>query len=411
MNWMQDFLDSTKELESPQSYFYWSMLTTISSVVGRKLWVNRGDVYNLYPNVYTFLISKKSGLRKGIPVNVAKKLAHDVGLVRVIDGQNTVQGVIKELSNVKTVGNGHVISTAEGFLITGEFASFLLTDGTNLSLTTLTDLYDAQYHDNGFKKTLASEEIQLKAPCLTALFASNETHFFDAVPKNAISGGFLARTFCIYEEKRNTINSLTNKLKKKIDYEQILNYLKVISKLEGEMVVSPEALEIFDEWYKSFSNTEHDDDTGTSERLGDNIWKAATLIGLANNLDQFITKVDMDEAIHNCMITFSNLKRLLIGGVADAKSLKAITMRTTVALILETDPLFEIERKKILRRGAGQFGVYDLDECIEYLSQAGMIKVEKRGQGIYYKLTEIVLRKHLQMRRNGTKGNGQAIGE
>jgi len=405
---MQDFLDSTKELESPTSYFYWSILTTISAVVGKKMWVNRGGVYNLYPNVYTFLISKKSGLRKGIPINVAKKLAHDVGRVRVIDGQNSIQGVIKELTKIRTIGNGHIINTAEGFLITGEFASFMLSDGTNLSLTTLTDLYDAQYHEQGFRKRLASEEeIELKSPCLTALFASNETHFFDVVPKNAISGGFLARTFCIYEEKRNKINSLTGideSLPAKIDYLRIVGHLGEIAKLVGEIIPEPEALRAFHEWYVDFSGRDNEDDTGTSERLGDNIWKAAMLIGLANNQSQTITQRDMDEAIFNCMQTFSNLKRLLLGGTADAKSLKSITMRITVAMMIEADPLFEIERKRVLRRGAGQFGVYDLDECIEHLNQAGMIKIEKRGSGVYYKLTEMVIRKHLELKKR-EKGN------
>src|SRR5258705_8032037 len=135
MGWMQDFLDSTDGMESPKSYFYWSMLTTISAVVGRRVWIDRGGVYQLYPNIYTFLISRRSGLRKGIPVNIAKTLAYEVGRVRVIDGQNSIQGVIKELARVRTVGAGHVIRDAEGFLITGEFASFMLQDGTNLSLT------------------------------------------------------------------------------------------------------------------------------------------------------------------------------------------------------------------------------------------------------------------------------------
>lgn len=408
MSWMQDFLDSTKELESPRSYFYWSMLTTISAVVAKKLWVDRGGVYKLYPNVYTFLISKRSGLRKGIPINVAKKLAHEVGRIRVIDGQNSIQGVIKELAKVKTVGNGHIIKNAEGFLITGEFASFMLQDGIGSSLTTLTDLYDAQYHEHGFVKTLASQDqIILKNPCLTALFASNETHFFDSVPKNAITGGFLARTFCIYEEKRNTINSLTKPIVNKIDYLRIIGHLGELAKLEGEIIAEPDALELFNTWYHEFCGKDHEaeDTTGTSERLGDNIWKASMLIGLANNNQQIITEKDMDEAIVQCMTTFSNLKRLLLGGAGDSTNIKSITMRTVVAMILETEPEFEVERKKILRKGVGIFGVYDLDEVIEHLLQAGMIKLDKRGQGMYYKLTSVALKRHMEGRSN-SNGNG-----
>ena len=412
MTWMKDFLDSTKDLESPQAYCYWSILTVISAVAGRRLWVNRGGVYNLYPNIYTFLISKRSGLRKGIPVNIAKKLANDIGRVRVIDGQNSIQGVLKELTKVKTVGNGHIIKNAEGFLITGEFASFMLSDGIGFSLTTLTDLYDSQYHEQGYTKRLASqEELVLKAPCLTGLFASNETHFFDAVPKNAISGGFLARTFCIYEDKRNTLNSLTGQRRPVpgvINYSLVLDHLTKISKLEGEIVPDSGAYKAFDDWYYDFSGKdyEQEDETGTSERIGDNIWKAAMLLGLADNQDKRITEANMDEAIFRTIDTFNGLKKLLVGGASDKNNIKSIVMRNTVAAILETEPLFEVERKKILRKGAGIFGVYDLDECIEHLLQAGMIKIDKRGQEVYYKFTQMMIKKHLELK---SKGNSNGI--
>jgi len=402
---MQEYLDSVDLTESPKAYFYWSMLTTISAVVGKKIWISRGGLYNLYPNVYTFLISKRSGLRKGIPVNVAKKLAYDIGKVRVIDGQNSIQGVIKELSQVKTLSSGHVIRDAQGFLVTGEFASFMLQDGIGFSLTTLTDLYDAQYHEQGFKKRLAgSDEIELKNPCLTALFASNETHFFDSVPKNAISGGFLARTFCIYEEKRNMYNSLTGRkvpVPKKIDYAKILLHLVELSKLVGEILIEPKANDAFDAWYYPFceSGKEEEDETGTFERLGDNIWKAAILISLAASTDMVIYESNMLEAIEKTTETFNNIKKILLGGstTSDGKNVKAITMRTTVACMLNMPPDYECDRKKILQKGAGLFGVYDLDECIEHLLQAGMLKMEKRGQQTYYKLTEMVVRKHLEI--------------
>jgi hypothetical protein len=405
-SWMNDFLDSTKELESPTSYFYWSLLTVISASVGKRIWVNRGDAYKLYPNIYTFIISKRSGLRKGLPISVAKKLAHEIGTVRIIDGQNTIQGVLKELSQVRTLESRHVIREAEGFLITGEFASFLIQDGTSGALTTLTDLYDTHAHENGFKKTLASQDaIELKSPCLTSLFASNETHFFEAVPRNAITGGFLARTFCIYEERRNTLNSLTKKVETKIDYLRIVSHLKELAQLKGEIIPSNAALESFDNWYKEFHKDDYgiDDETGTADRIGDNIWKAAMLIALSNSHGLEILLGDMDDAIVRTMETFANIKRLLIGGSSDNKNIKTITMRTVIAAILDTDPQFEFSRKLLLRKGAGIFGVYDLDETIEHLLQAQMITIRKNGQEIYYKLTEVIIRKHREIK---SKENG-----
>lgn len=398
-------MDSTKELESPRSYFYWSLLTCISSVVSSKIWVNRGGVYNLYPNIYAFLISKKSGLGKSMPITLSKELAHDIGRVRIIDGQNSIQGVIKELQKVRTVGEGHIIKAAEGFLIAPEFGAFILSDGGNLPLTTLTDIYDTHAHlKTGYKKRLASEdEIILKSPCLVGLFASNETLFFDSISAVSQQGGFIARTFCIYEDKRNTLNSLTKDVVNRIDKERILAHLKKIAVLEGPMQVEEDALVLYDRWYHDFygnEENENDDTTGTAERQRDNIWKAAMVLGLAHNEKKLITVYNMSEAIKESIKTFNNVKRLLSGGPKDAKSIKSMVMKTTVAMILATDPVFEIDRKLILRKGAGIFGVYDLDECIEHLLQAGMLKTDKRGGITYYKLTDLIINKHKAMKEN-----------
>ena len=136
------------------------------------------------------------------------------------------------------------------------------------------------------------------------------------------------------------------------------------------------------------------DDTGTSERLGDSIWKVAALLALVRN-ETNINRTDMEEAIVKSTECYDDLKRLLFGGATDDKNAKSITLRTVVALMLEKEPTFEISRRVILQKGAGVFGVYDLDECVEHLYQAGMIKIEKRGSGLYYKLTELTIKRYL----------------
>jgi hypothetical protein len=398
MSWIKKLLESTNGLESPQSYFYWSALASISATVAKRIYLNRGGIYRLYPNVYVFLISKKSGLRKGIPVNFAKKVTHEVGTVRVIDGQNSIQGVLKELSSIKTNEGGHIIKSAEGFLITGEFASFMLQDGVGFSLTTLTDLYDTQYHEKGFNKRLATQdELQLKEPCLTALFASNETHFFDAVPKTAMTGGFLARTFCIYESQKQAVNSLMRGSAKFIDYKDINSHLLAISKLKGEFKIEENAIDLYESWYQEFALQEIEGDTGTEERIGDNILKAAMLISLADSPNLIINIGNMEEAIKKSMDSFVGLRRLMMGGVGDAKSIKSTTFKIVMTLLLGAAPSYEVSRKRIMIKGAGVFGPYDLDETVEHFLQAKMISIDKRGSDMHYKLKDWVVKKHLEL--------------
>lgn len=395
MSWLKDLLESTDQLESPQLYFYWSALATISATVAKRVYLDRGGVYRLYPNIYVFLISKKSGLRKGVPVNFAKKLANEIGTIRVLDGQNSIQGVLKELGGIKTNDGGHVIKTAEGFLITGEFASFMLQDGVGFSLTTLTDLYDTQYHEKDFSKRLATQDILvLKQPCLTALFASNETHFFDAVPKTAMSGGFLARTFCIYEDKRQAVNTLMRPPTKFINYKGIAKSLLGLSALKGEFTIKENAICLYEEWYHEFTSREVEGDSGTEERIGDNILKAAMCISLADSEKLVITIDSMEEAIKRSMESFVGLRRLMMGGSGDPKSIKAITFKLVMTMLLAAKPKYEINRRSVMLKAAGIFGPYELDECIEHFIQARMLKVDKKSGDFYYKLNQWVIDKH-----------------
>ena len=107
-------LESTKEAEAPERYFWWAGLCAISGVLRKKVFLQRGPFYKLYPNIYVALVSARSGLRKGIPIAIAKNLITELDSVRVISGCNSIQGLIKELSMQQTFKSGAVINEALG---------------------------------------------------------------------------------------------------------------------------------------------------------------------------------------------------------------------------------------------------------------------------------------------------------
>lgn len=404
MSFVQTILDSTQELEAPKSYFYWSALTTIAAVLGKDVWINRQGVYNLYPNVYTFLISKKSGLRKGIPIGVARKLSFLAGNIRVIDGQNSIQGVIKELTQIHTLPNGNVLADAQCLLISGEFANFLLQDKDAAPLTFLTDIYDTQYYEDGFRKRLASQDTQeLKNPCITGLFASNEIHFRDAVPDNAMRGGFLARCFCVYEDKRANINSLMSLteleeealVESKIPYADLVKYLKALETLQGPMRIDDPARKIYNDWYKDFTEREIEDDTGTLERIGDTMLKAAMLIALSRSPEMVIRQKDVDEAIVKTTDCFRHLRKLTLGAKAP-QATKNETFKIVMSCLI-TAKNNTCSRRYLLTKGFGVYDVYDFDSVIEHMVQAGAIDVNKRHDDMYYKLKQEIVDQYMKL--------------
>ena len=123
-SWLDILTSSTKELEPPERYFWWAGLAAISAIVRRNVWINK-FTYDLYPNTYTILVSAKSGLRKGLPLSYAEKIVELVGGTRVISGTNSIEGVIRYLSQQETRETGEVFSDAQALLCAPELSSFL----------------------------------------------------------------------------------------------------------------------------------------------------------------------------------------------------------------------------------------------------------------------------------------------
>ncbi len=394
MSWLQDFLETVKESESPESFFYWSGLATLSAVVKNNVYLDRFH-YQLYPNIYVMLIGK-SGLRKGIPVNYAKQLVAEANNTRVISGRNSIEGMIMELSKGYTLPDGSVMRDAIGFMCASEFASFLLKNPE--ALTILTDLYDCHYNKE-WKNTLKSSGVEsLRNVCLTMLGASNEVHFKDAVPLNAIGGGFIARTMVVVEDEKRGINDLFDPPETFFDVKKLSPYLKELVKLRGQFKINDEAKKVGRKWYMELNVKKIQDHTGTIERLQDHTLKVAMLLSLSRNTDLIICKCDMEEAIESCQMCYLGTKRIAKG------SGKAVTSAQTALLLdeLVLRPNQEISRLKFLQKYWGELNYLDLDLVVETLVQAGAIKVLKQGKEVIYKMNKKVYESYVQF-KGGTE--------
>lgn len=378
MSFVDDFMDSTIESESPRSFFFWSALCAISAVVKRNVFVDR-FYYKTYPNIYVLLVAK-SGLRKGVPLALVKEMVEDVGNTRVIAGRSSVQAIIKELGTTRTKEKGPILSDAAGFILSSEFASSLVSDPQ--ALTILTDLYDSNWHKEWKNLLKGTGQDVLKNVCVTMLSACNPTLFRDVITNAAISGGFIARTLIIYEEKKFRINPLTRPPIIEYKKEKLVEYLKCISQVKGRMEWSSEAMKAYEEWYKEFESVEHDDKTGTAERLQEHIVKTAILLSLADNPTLEITGPNMMDAIGACTSLTAGISKTTLG---QGKSEFAHKTGVVLKELLGAKD-YEMDRQKILQRNYGDIDAIDLDRVTETLLQGEMIVLEKRGGKIYYRL-------------------------
>lgn len=385
MSWIDELLDATKETEVPPVFFKWAGYAVISAVLRRSVWVDRGGFYHLYPNFFCLIVAE-SGLIKSFPVNVAAKIVKKCKITRVLAHMNSIQGVVSRLKNAYTIeGITEPITDARGAVFSEEFSNFVIDDPQ--AFTILTQLYDAHYNEEFIKSLKHEEDEILKEPCLTLIGATNPTHFRDKIKDKDISGGFIARTFIVYEDQPGPKNPLLEIPEVPFSIDKLVEYPRALSKVSGPMEVTKDAKEAFRSWYMdNFDPKVYEDRTGMINRIKDHVFKMAMIIAMARSLERKILGPDIEDAIDLVFACYANTRRVLAGA---GRSLDSPATATILSDLLQHPE--GCTRIWLLNKHQGDITVFDLDRVLETMTQAEAITTERTGvwggkRDVLYKL-------------------------
>ena len=386
MTWINEVLKSHEEVESPRNFWLWSALAAISAVVKDNVWLNRGGLYKLYPNIYVMLHAD-SGMKKGPPVNFARNLVKQVNNTRIIYGRSSIQGVLKELgSPAYSLPGGQIVNQKSvGFYCASEFSSSIVKDDAAMKI--LTDLYDRHYNEGDWKQLLKMEQFTLKDPMLTMLTATNEPMMKGMIGESETKGGFFARTFVVYENQEQAVNALVRPLKHPPDMSHLVDYLKELSNLKGDFYTSlykdediTQVGQIYEDWYiqlkLNIKQMEVKDPSGTLNRLGDSVLKIAMLLSLAKKPEVEITEETMSEAIAEGEKLIGNIRR---ANVNEGSKEKFADQKAVIIKELVNREIHVISRTQLMQKYTYEFNATELDEILLSLEQAGMVRLEMQG--------------------------------
>jgi hypothetical protein len=395
--WLEQLLLSTDELESPKSFWYWSALATIAAIVKDNVWLSRGGAFKQYPNIYVMLLAR-SGLRKGPPINLAKRLVSKINNTRIVNGRSSIQAILKEMGTATTSPGGKVNSKSDVFIVASEMSASFVEDKATMDI--FTDLYDRLYNEGEWRSLLKMESFVLKDPIVNMLLGTNEPHFRNFFQEKDVHGGFIGRMFVIAESKKHRTNALIDELENPLDVDALLPHLKELTKVQGpfKSLSKTDAGELYKKWYTDLDNVfdRVEDKTGTLDRVGESVIKVAMLLSLSRTTELVISLDDMEQAIIACQRLVGNIRKHTLS--QGSKQSFASQKELIIEELMRRDS-HQISQEMLLKKYWMHFNIDQLAIIMQSFEAARLIMTENMGNKIIYRMPDDKyeeLKKHLE---------------
>lgn len=378
-NFIRYLMDYTSEAESPDEFWRWAAISTLSATMRSNVFV-KCSIGTIYPNMFIILFSDSGVARKAAPCKFAGRLVQEAAATKFINGRASMQAVIKELSLASTNEKGNLVSGASGLLYTEELSAFAVQDPATIPI--LTDLYD--YHET-WATNLIGGSYRLKQVCVSLLAASNSDLFRAVYTEQAIKGGLLGRTFVIKQDNARHRRSLLDLEEPKMDFKPLLEHLKFVKNLKGPVGFTQQAKEVYNSWYYDMPSDYFQDKIGFASRLGTHVLKVALAIGTARgNFDMTLNGFDIQEAISLCTAIKQNYK-----GITMASGASALSAQTALILkIIATQPEYAIARDKLIQMMLGELKIDEFDSVMMMLTSSSLVEERAISGKVKYRLTQ-----------------------
>lgn len=391
-SWLDSFMDYCDNMESPKEWLLWSGISTLSSTIKRNCYIwYRGIKF--FPNQYIILVGPP-GIGKGEAISRGYDLAFNAKCVNYIKDWHTPQEILEELSEGFSTVNlkvGQIITTNilkdhTTCIIAPELAVFLQNyDNMHSLLCAWWDQNKFEYKTkNKGKHAIEDMSVSLLGGCVPDYVRSLSK---DRLAP--ITGGFTARTIFVYAtDKYQLVKNNFGAPKQNISKlkDDLINDLKHISNLQGELTIDDQAAKLWEKVYEAH-NRRRDNDSDASQnfksRISSHIIKTAITTSISESDSFTITRDHLQRAIS------------YVEGIRDKVDIVFRSVGESPIASIQAKLLTYIDSvgmayyKSIVRFMYRDATTDQLLQVITILKSAGLIaeKIDLKGQ-IYYESTK-----------------------
>ena len=267
----------------PDSFHKWSSISLLAACMGNNIWLEKFKGDRLYPNLYVLLIGP-SAVGKGIAIGKAHKFAdYEPGIINPHRISTTKRGNIQLMSRPSRFKaqeyHGSRIYTISPELV-NDIGSGPLADEWVRWMTAMFTETDTKCTDS-----TGVHGIQLlDEPMINWLGGSTEEWMRKSITEDAITGGFFARTVVVSEEAN--YSRRIHKPTVPWDYdavkEHLIRRIQGFCRVEGQMVLSPEAEQIDAIWFHNRPPPDEEWESAMWNREHDIILKVAMVVAMSD---------------------------------------------------------------------------------------------------------------------------------
>lgn len=248
-DWVDAFSEYVSPSGTPPRLRRWAAINAIAGALERKTWVRTAGS-NLYPNLYTILVSPP-GKGKSRAINAVRDMWKCLPEHRIAASDVSKASLIDDLAdgerNIIRPGSNPPVYSFHSLLVASLELGVLLPEFANDFMNTLTDLYDG-YHYSERKRT-KSLMIEMKAPNLHLLAGTTPNYLSNLLPIGAWDQGFLSRVILVYDAESVKKSMFANDAFSPTQRKELEDDFKEIGQLFGEFSFTEEVMETFDAWY------------------------------------------------------------------------------------------------------------------------------------------------------------------
>jgi len=387
MNYLHDYLTYSSDNEAPEMFHVWCGYAALSSAVGRRVWLPRGEDV-VYPNIYVLLIGN-AGCGKSYALYKSRRLIAELGNVQISYSVETPEGLLRfmggnpnadpplvsDCHSIRYWPDGELRDVHEMTIVANEFIDFIR-NNPEAWTGFLNNVYDEDFYK--YRTKNMGTDV-LVGPYVVVLGAIPTDVSKKLQDMDIINTGFARRTFMQYGERRidNPKADPSFTPEEQAARDRCLAHLRRVQSLSGKMTRTEAAGHWWHDWYNNHSHTILKRSTpatmGWLLSKPNQVVKLAILNSLACRDDLCIIPEDYELGL----AYINEMEKgfgMIFGGIG-RNELAGITMKILEYLKMKNEPVgFKHLSTHFFTSFTSGKGFTELTEILQYLSATEAIE-------------------------------------